>query len=154
MARRSSYSCLFPKSFSKFTRSNYDTVWQWFEEKPVLDHVEVFGTVGYAFIKPKQRKKWDPKATKVHLVGYEPTQKNFRLYEPISKKVIITCDVKFNENFIESKYVSLSSENDGNSVDQPGDQLETVKHDTDVEGIDSNEEKTLPGGNESSDDDG
>lgn len=115
---------------------------QWFCEKPALDHVKVFGTVGYAFV-PKQRKKWDPKATKVHLVGYEPTQKNFRLYEPNTKKIIISCDVKFNENFIRSEYVSLSSENDSNVIDQPGDQSETVKHNDDDENTSLDEEDTL-----------
>lgn len=43
------------------------------------------------------RKKWDPQARKVYLVGFEPTVKNFRLYDPNGKKIFLSCDVRFNE---------------------------------------------------------
>lgn len=73
----------------------------WFGEKPHLGHVKVFGSTGYALV-PKQtgRKKSDSKAEKVHLVGYEPTTKNFRLYHTESKRVFVSCDVKFNETVV------------------------------------------------------
>lgn len=80
---------------------------RWFGNKPQLDHLKVFGTVGYAHVPKIHRKKWDAKAMKVFLVGFEPTNKNFRLYNPVSKKVIVSCDVKFNENFIRSEYVTF-----------------------------------------------
>uniref|UniRef100_A0A1Y1M571 Integrase catalytic domain-containing protein n=1 Tax=Photinus pyralis TaxID=7054 RepID=A0A1Y1M571_PHOPY len=69
---------------------------KWFGVKPYLGHVNIFGTECFVQI-PKQtgRKKWDPKAKKVMLLGYEPTNKNFRLYDPLSKKVFISCDVRF-----------------------------------------------------------
>lgn len=73
----------------------------WFGEKPYLGHVKVFGTIGYALVpKQKGRKKWDSKAQKIHLVGYEATSKNFRLYDDESKKVFVSCDVSFNESVI------------------------------------------------------
>lgn len=100
------------------TRNRMKTPFEmWFGEKPHLDHVKVFGTVGYTHI-PKQngRKKWDAKARKVYLVGYEPTQKNFRLYDPESQKIVVSCDVNVNENFVRSEYIILSSgSNDGDS---------------------------------------
>lgn len=82
----------------------------WFGEKPQLGHVKVFGTIGYAHIPKIARKKWDQKAKEVHLVGYEPTQKNYRLYDSASGKVIVSCDVKFNENFIRSEYFDCSND--------------------------------------------
>lgn len=98
---------------------------QWFEERPRLDHLKVFGTTGYAHI-PKNvgRKKWDAKAKKVYLVGFEPTQKNYRLYDPESNKVIVSCDVKFNENFVRSEYVNIhgtDNESDDELADGQGD---------------------------------
>lgn len=73
-----------------------------FGTKPNLSHIKIFGTECFLQI-PKQtgRKKWDPKAKKVHLVGFEPSNKNFRLFDSINSKVIVSCNVHFNE--IESK---------------------------------------------------
>lgn len=102
------------------SRCNDKTPYEcWFDSKPTLSHLKVFGTVGYAFV-PKQngRKKWDPKAKKVHLVGYEPTNKNFRLYDPETRKVFISCDVKFNEIFIEKKVLLFSDEDDDDNIDE------------------------------------
>lgn len=77
---------------------------KWFDRKPYLGHIKIFGTECFVQI-PKQtgRKKWDPKAKKAHLVGFEPTSKNFRLYDPESNRVFMSCNVKFNEKA--DKYV-------------------------------------------------
>lgn len=66
----------------------------WFDVKPDLSHIKIFGTECFVQI-PKQtgRKKWDPKAKKVFLVGFEPTAKNFRLFDSVNRKVFISCDV-------------------------------------------------------------
>lgn len=72
---------------------------KWFNSKPELGHVRVFGTDCFVQV-PKQlgRNKWDPKAKKVFLVGFEPTTKNFRLFDPDTNKVFISCNVRFNES--------------------------------------------------------
>lgn len=77
---------------------------QWFGTKPNLSHLKIFGTEAYVHV-PKElgRKKWDAKARKVYLVGYEPTTKNYRLYDSTKKKVIVSCDVTFNEENIAEK---------------------------------------------------
>ncbi len=56
------------------------------------------------------KQKWDPKARKVYLVGFELINKNFRIYNPDTKKINISCDIRFNEkqnfhlpNEVESK---------------------------------------------------
>ena len=74
---------------------------KWFDRKPFLGHVKIFGTECFVNIPKQHRKKWDPKARKVFLVGYEPTIKNFRLYDPVGHKILINCDIRFNE--LESK---------------------------------------------------
>jgi len=74
---------------------------EWFDVKPEINHLRIFGSEAFLQIpKQKGRKKWDAKAKKVFLVGYEPTSKNFRLYDPSSQKVIISYDVKINEKII------------------------------------------------------
>lgn len=82
--------------------------------------MKVFGTDGFALV-PKQvgRKKWDAKARKVHLVGYEPTSKNFRLYDGESKKVFVSCDVKFNETVVQDENVQFLTESDENEIATP-----------------------------------
>lgn len=89
----------------------------------------MFGTVGYVHVSKVLRKKWDAKAKKMFLVGYEPTNKNFRLFDPESKKIIVSCDVKFNENFIWSEYVTFPDvevENN-NSVDESNTSVDVNK---------------------------
>ena len=85
----------------------------WFGVKPDLTHFKVFGTECMVY-QPKQlgRKKWDAKAKKMLLVGYESTAKNFRLYDSESRKIIVSCDVVFNE-----KPITISSFSDENLED-------------------------------------
>lgn len=78
-----------------------------------MNHLKLFGTVGYAHIPKIYRTKWDAKAKKVYLVRYEPTNKDFRLYDPESKKIVISCDVKFNKNFIRSEYLTFRIDDNG-----------------------------------------
>lgn len=70
----------------------------WFGKKPDMGHVRIFGSECFVQI-PKQcgSKKWDAKAKKVFLVGYESTSKNFRLFDPETQKIIVSCNVKMNE---------------------------------------------------------
>lgn len=77
---------------------------KWFDSKPELGHVKIFGSECFVQI-PKQlgRKKWDPKAKKVYLVGFEPTSKNYRLFDPNNRKIFVSCNVRFNET--ESKII-------------------------------------------------
>lgn len=92
----------------------------WFGEKPHIGHVKVFGTIGYALVpKQKGRKKWDSKAKKVHLVGYEPTSKNFRLYDAESGIVFVSCDVSFNESVVHDNYVHFWNETDDEGCEKP-----------------------------------
>lgn len=90
----------------------------WFGQKPYLGHIKVFGTTGFVHIPKIGRKKWDAKAKKVYLVGFEATSKNFRLYDPETQKVKVSCDVNFNENSVRSEYITFRSndESDDESV--------------------------------------
>lgn len=69
----------------------------WEGKKPELSHVRVFGSVAYAHVPKIQRKKLDPKAKKLILVGYERDSANYRLYDSASRKISISRDVAFDE---------------------------------------------------------
>ncbi|KAL7291817.1 hypothetical protein TKK_0014598 [Trichogramma kaykai] len=68
----------------------------WHGYKPSIGHVRPFGTCGFVHIPEIQRAKFDAKAKKVILVGYdEHCDKNYRLFDANSRRVIIACEVKF-----------------------------------------------------------
>lgn len=70
----------------------------WYGDKPSLQHVRIFGSVGYVHIAKEKRKKLDKKSVKMLLVGYE--QENYRMYDKTTRKITISRDVKFDENCI------------------------------------------------------
>lgn len=57
---------------------------RWFGKKPDLGHIRFLGILNVLYMcrGKTERKKWDPKAKKMFLVGYESTVKNYRLYDP------------------------------------------------------------------------
>lgn len=60
-----------------------------------------FLVVPHMLIFPKfTEKKLDPKAKKLILVEYEKNSANYRLYDPITKKISISRDVIFNEEAV------------------------------------------------------
>lgn len=67
-------------------------------KKPVIDHLRVFGCIAYAKIESVNVKKLDDRSqTLVHL-GIEPGSKAYRLYNPTTRRVVVSRDVVFNEN--------------------------------------------------------
>lgn len=69
----------------------------WSGLKPTVSHLRVFGCIAYSHISDEKRGKLDDKSEKCIFVGYSENSKAYRLYNPISKKVIISRDVKFDE---------------------------------------------------------
>ena len=60
--------------------------------------LKVFGCVAYAHIPDELRKKLDKKVQKCIFVGYLEDTKAYKLYDPVTRKVIISRDVQFVEN--------------------------------------------------------
>lgn len=70
----------------------------WHGRKPNIHHLRTFGCVAYAKVtKPNQGKLAD-RSVKTVMLGYEPGSKAYRLYDPSSKKVIVSRDVVFDES--------------------------------------------------------
>ncbi|KAM1578272.1 hypothetical protein ACFX1Z_039846 [Malus domestica] len=66
--------------------------------KPGIKHLKIFGSVCYAYIPRQVRQKLDETSTKCIFLGYGTCEKGYRLYDPISKKIIVSRDVIVNEN--------------------------------------------------------
>ena len=84
-----------PTSAFKERVSPYE---KWYQRKPDLSHLRVFGCVAYAHIPDCQRRKLDKKAEKLRFVGYSLNSKGYRLVNEKTTKVVISRDVVFNEN--------------------------------------------------------
>lgn len=65
--------------------------------KPNVEHVRVFGCLAYSRVESVNIKKLDDRSiTLVHL-GCEEGTKSYRLYNPSTKKIVISQNVTFNE---------------------------------------------------------
>jgi len=70
----------------------------WSGNKPYVHYFRVFGCITHVHIPDKQRSKLDDKSEKCILLGVSEESKAYRLYNSVSKKVIISRDVVFTEN--------------------------------------------------------
>lgn len=67
-------------------------------QKPNVEHLRVFGCIGYAKTNsPYLRKLDDRTRTLVHL-GTEPGSKAYRLFDPMNRRLVVSRDVVFDEN--------------------------------------------------------
>ena len=61
--------------------------------KPNVDHLRIFGCVGYAKVDTPHLKKLDDRSRALVHLGTEPGMKPYRLYDPITRRVIVNRDV-------------------------------------------------------------
>jgi hypothetical protein len=65
--------------------------------RPNISHFRVLGCVAYCHIPDAKRTKLEPKAVTTILVGYDESSKAYRCYNPATRKILISCDVRFDE---------------------------------------------------------
>jgi hypothetical protein len=70
----------------------------WSGTKLNVSHLRTFGCIAYAQIPSELRKKLDDRSEKCIFTGYSETSKAYRIYNPITKKLILSRDVQFLEN--------------------------------------------------------
>ncbi|CAL5332754.1 unnamed protein product [Camellia sinensis] len=69
----------------------------WSSHKPSVNHLRIFGCVAYTKIPEARRTKLDDKGEKCILVGYGDRTMGYKLYNPSTRKVIMSRDVIFEE---------------------------------------------------------
>ena len=78
-------------------RSPYEV---YFGNKPKLDHVRVFGCLGYVFKRSAKTSKLDNKALKAKFIGYDDNSKAYLMMDTVTQKLIKARSVTFDENNI------------------------------------------------------
>ena len=71
---------------------------RWYGKKPNISNARVFGSLAYAHIPDELRQKLDVKADVMMFVGYSEQSKAYRLYDPVSKQVVVRRDVICDES--------------------------------------------------------
>ncbi|MCO5548009.1 hypothetical protein L7F22_001465 [Adiantum nelumboides] len=69
----------------------------WYDRKPSVSYLHVFGCLAYAHIPQQLRGKLDDKAVKCIFVWYSSGSKGYRLYNPATNKIFESRDVIFAE---------------------------------------------------------
>ena len=67
--------------------------------------MKIFGCDSYALIHRNQHSKLDPKLKCCVFVGYDYSVKGYRLWDPSSRKIVISRDVTFDEYSLLKSYV-------------------------------------------------
>ncbi|KAL2251589.1 UNVERIFIED_CONTAM: Retrovirus-related Pol polyprotein from transposon TNT 1-94 [Sesamum indicum] len=69
----------------------------WNGRKPNVSHSRVFGSITYVHVPNQERLKLDDQSVKHVFVGYEYHSKGYRLFNPTNSKVVVSCNVEFDE---------------------------------------------------------
>ncbi|MCO5575348.1 hypothetical protein L7F22_029148 [Adiantum nelumboides] len=69
----------------------------WYDRKPSVSYLRVFGCLAYAHIPQQLRGKLDDKAVECIFVEYSSGSKGYRLYNPTTNKIFESHDVIFAE---------------------------------------------------------
>lgn len=67
----------------------------WSGSKPSVEHFRVFGCLAHVHVPDNKRIKLDDKSMKCILLGVNKESKAYRLFDPVSKKIVISRDVIF-----------------------------------------------------------
>ncbi|ETN19144.1 hypothetical protein PPTG_21417 [Phytophthora nicotianae INRA-310] len=89
------------------TRTLYELVYQ---SRPRLDHLRVFGSMGYAHVDKTKRTKLEPKSFKCLFLGYADDSKGYRVFDLESNKVKMSRSVRLEEREVDGIYDTTPNE--------------------------------------------
>ncbi|RVW86250.1 Retrovirus-related Pol polyprotein from transposon TNT 1-94 [Vitis vinifera] len=69
----------------------------WSGWKPAVDHFKIFCCIAYAHITDEKRNKLDDKGEKCVFLGVSEASKAYKLFNPLTKKIVTSRDVIFDE---------------------------------------------------------
>ncbi|CAM8965989.1 unnamed protein product [Rhodiola kirilowii] len=110
----------------------------WSGIKPSVEHLRIFGCVAHVHIPKQKRVKLDDRSHKCVMLGVSDESKAYRLFDPVTKKIVISKDVIFEEN--ERWNWNLSPEEKKDDVFAWGDDIEADLDQT----IEEDGEGTIP----------
>ena len=70
----------------------------WSGNKPSVDYFRVFGCISHVHVPDNTRVKLDAKSFKCILLGVSEESKAYKLFDPLSDKIIVSRDVVFEED--------------------------------------------------------
>ena len=73
-----------------------------------MSHIHIFGSVCYCHVHADTRNNLNPSGEKGLLVGYSETSKEYRVYIPARKRIIVSKDVRFDEDMVLRRSMDLS----------------------------------------------
>jgi transposase InsO family protein len=89
-------SCLLNRCPTKSVK-NMTPQEAWSGYKPSVAHLRIFGCVAYSQVPESKRKKLDDRGEKCIFLGYSEESKAYKLYNPLTKKLVVSRDVIFDE---------------------------------------------------------
>ena len=69
----------------------------WTGKKPFLSHLRVFGCDAYVHVLKEKQTKLDSKSEKCIFIGYKDGLEGYKLWNPVTRKVVYSRDVVFRE---------------------------------------------------------
>lgn len=69
----------------------------WSGVKPSVEHLRVWGCLAHAHVPNEKRGKLDDKSNTCVMFGFSKESKGYRLYNPTTKKIVVSRDVVFEE---------------------------------------------------------
>ncbi|XP_070046079.1 uncharacterized protein [Nicotiana tomentosiformis] len=69
----------------------------WIGRKPSVKHLRIFGSIAYSHVPQQKRANLADRSVKHVFVGYDTSSKGYKLYNPSSGKVVVSRDVKLDE---------------------------------------------------------
>jgi transposase InsO family protein len=84
----------------------------WSGFKPSVEYFKVFGCIGHVHIPDKHRQKLDDKSHRCVFLGLSQESKAYRMYDPVSTRIIVSRDVVFEED----KQWNWGTEETGNQI--------------------------------------
>ena len=98
----------------------------WFNKKPKIKHLRIIGSTAYVHIPILKRRKFDTKAKKGILVGYEGDD-GYRIFVRQGNKMYRSRDVVFDEKVIKSNVITLQERNCSDNCSSVGDEIKDEK---------------------------
>lgn len=123
----------------------------WSGIKPSVEHFRVFGCISHVHVPDAKRKKLEDKSFTCVLLGISEESKAYKLYDPISKRIVVSRDVKFeedkswdwNNSYKELIVADLEWGEDEGEVVANNENDEDIEGDSDVEEVETNSSSDL-----------